>query len=132
MSLVSDMLASYRGPRAVVSRLLGQGVREDRALVYLMAGCLMAFCAQLPRLGREAHLAGESLSGTMVGTLFACLFILPLVFYVLGIVAQILILPLRRLTGYAMRLTLFWAFFAASGPPIFSMSCSPNPCSDQS
>ena len=37
MTLSREILATYRGPGAVVRRLLRQGPREDRALMFVMA-----------------------------------------------------------------------------------------------
>ena len=48
MAVTTDIVATYRGPAAVIRKLLAQGPREDRALVYVMAGCLIVFVAQLP------------------------------------------------------------------------------------
>ena len=41
MAVSSDMLRTWRGPRAVIRDLLAQGVREDRALVYLLVGLVI-------------------------------------------------------------------------------------------
>tara|TARA_R110002110_G_scaffold20312_3_gene82440 strand:- start:1784 stop:2272 length:489 start_codon:yes stop_codon:yes gene_type:complete len=115
MAATRDIVATYRRPGQVIARLLGQGTREDRALIYLMVGCLMVFVAQTPRLARQAHVTGEDLGMLMGGTLMAWLFVAPLVLYALAGTTQIL----GRLTGrgpggYGARLALFWALLAAS------------------
>ena len=71
MAITQNISATYRGPGRVVRRLLDMGPREDRALAYLMAGCLMVFVAQLPRLAREAHFSGEDLDMLMGASLMA-------------------------------------------------------------
>lgn len=116
MSLIADITATYRGPRRVIRRIVAGGAREDRALAILMAGCLLVFVAQWPRLAREAHLAGSELSLQLGGTMMAWLFIMPLFFYLLALVSH---WALRATggqgTAYAARIALFWALLA-SGP----------------
>ncbi|WP_197918108.1 YIP1 family protein [Thiosulfatihalobacter marinus] len=115
MSVTGDMLATYRGPRAVVSRLLAAGVREDRALAILMAGCVIVFVAQWPRLAREAYFTGQELNPLMGGALLGWLFVAPLFFYALAMVSYLLLRVLgRRISAYGARVALFWALFAAS------------------
>ncbi len=115
MAVTTDIVATYRGPAAVIRKQLAQGPREDRALVYVMAGCLIVFVAQLPRLSREAHLTGQDFQMLMGGTLLAWIFIMPLVLYVLAFVARLLGRVLGgHGTGYGARLALFWAVLASS------------------
>lgn len=115
MSVTRDMLATYRGPHRVVSRLLAIGVREDRALAILIAGCAIVFVAQWPRLAREAHLTGQELNPLLGGALLGWLFVAPLFFYTLAFVSYGLMRALgRRVSAYGARLALFWALLAVS------------------
>lgn len=115
MAATRDIVASYRNPAAVLRRLLGQGTREDRNLIYLMVACLIFFVAQTPRLAREAYIDGTELDMLLGATLMAWLFIAPLVFYALAAVTQLILKLLRgRATGYSTRLALFWALLASS------------------
>lgn len=115
MAATTDIVATYRGPAKVVRRLLGQGLREDRALVYLMLGCLMVFVAQAPRLARQAHLTGEELPMLLGATLLAWLFIAPLIFYVLATVAHLVARALGgKQSPFGARIALFWALLASS------------------
>ena len=108
MAATRDIIASYRNPAAVVRRLLGQGTREDRNLIYLMVACLIFFVAQTPRLARESFLSGTELNMLLGGTLLAWLFIL-------AAGTQIIMRVLRRnVTGFNTRLALFWALLASS------------------
>lgn len=115
MSVSRDIVATYRGPGRVVRRLLDMGPREDRALAMLMGACAITFVSQWPVLSRRAHLSGEELNPLLGASLMAWIFIAPLMFYV---IALLVALVLRMLgygdAGYAARLTLFWAFLAAS------------------
>ena len=85
------------------------------AVIMLMAGCVLAFISQLPRLAREAHLTGEELNPMLGGALFAWLFIAPLMFYLIAALSH-LVARLFKGKGdwFGARLALFWAFLAAS------------------
>jgi len=115
MPVTRDIVATYRGPRRVVRRLLEMGPREDRALVMLLGACVVVFVAQWPRLAREAHLAEEPLNPMLGGALLAWVFIAPLLLYAVALISHgIARLIGGRGTGYGARLALFWAFLAAS------------------
>tara|TARA_R110000787_G_scaffold97991_7_gene201902 strand:- start:1867 stop:2352 length:486 start_codon:yes stop_codon:yes gene_type:complete len=115
MAATRDIVASYRNPAAVVRRLLAQGTREDRNLIYLMVACLIFFVAQTPRLAREAHLKGTDLDMLLGATLLAWLFIAPLIFYMLAAGTQIILKVLHgKPSGFSTRLALFWALLASS------------------
>lgn len=116
MPVTRDIVATYRGPGRVVRRLLDSGTREDRALVILMAACVVVFIAQTPRLAREAHLTGQELNMLLGGTLLAWIFIAPLIFYLIGWLSHLV----ARLVGgkgqgsFGARLALFWALLAST------------------
>ncbi len=115
MPVARDIVATYRGPRRVMRRLLQMGTREDRALAVLIAGCVVVFIAQWPRLARVAHLTGQELNPLLGGTLMAWVFIAPLAMYALALISHLIARLLGgRGTGFAARMALFWAFLAAS------------------
>ncbi|WP_104016914.1 YIP1 family protein [Roseovarius nitratireducens] len=115
MPVTRDIIATYRGPRRVVRRLLEMGPREDRALVMLIAACVLVFVAQWPRLAREAHLTEQELNPLLGGALLAWVFIAPLLLYALALLSHgAARLIGGRGTAYGARLALFWAFLAAS------------------
>ncbi|WP_299686586.1 YIP1 family protein [uncultured Tateyamaria sp.] len=115
MSISRNIVATYRGPGAVIRRLLAMGPREDRALAYIMGACALFFVAQLPRLAREAHLTGQELNMLLGGSLMAWIFIAPLLFYGIAFLARIVGRVLGgKGTAYGARLALFWALLASS------------------
>lgn len=115
MAVSGDITATYLGPRAVVARLLARGPREDLALVYLMAACVLIFVAQLPRLAREAFMTGQELNLLLAGTLMAWVFLAPLLLYGLAFLSHVILRLLsRRVDGFAARLALFWALLAVT------------------
>lgn len=110
-----DIVATYRGPGAVVRRLLARGQREDRALVILMAGCLVVFISYWPALARRAHLEERELNELLGGALLAWLIIMPLALYALAGMSH----AVARILGgkgsyFGARIALFWALLAAS------------------
>ncbi len=115
MPVTTDIVASYRGPGRVVRRLLDMGPREDRALAFVMAFCVIGFVAQLPGLARRAHLEGLDLNMLMGGALLGSVFILPLMLYVLAWVSHLVArLFGAATTSYEARLALFWALLAST------------------
>jgi len=115
MPVTTDIAATYLGPRPVMRRLLAMGTNEARALAILMAGCVVTFIGQWPRLAREAHLAGQELNPMMGGALLGWVIIAPLAFYLLALLAYLV----SRASGahgtaFAARIALFWAWLAAS------------------
>jgi len=115
MPVTRDIVATYRGPRRVVRRLLDIGQREDRALVILVAACGVVFIAQWPRLAREAHLTGQELNPMLGGALMAWIFIAPLILYTLALISHGFARVLgAKGTAYGARVALFWALLATS------------------
>ncbi|MCQ0092734.1 YIP1 family protein [Roseovarius sp. M141] len=115
MPAARDIVATYRGPGAVMRRLLAMGQREDRALVILMAGCVVMYIAQWPRLARQAYMTGEELNPLLGGALLAWAFIAPLIFYGIALISHwIARLAGGKGTSFGARMALFWALLAAS------------------
>ncbi|MXQ07590.1 YIP1 family protein [Alphaproteobacteria bacterium GH1-50] len=116
MSVVLDIIRTYRAPREVLRRRLSGGAREDRALATLMAGCVLLFVAQWPRLSREAYLDETiGFDARLAGALFGWIFVMPLVFYVVAwVVHLVLRVTGSASTGYQSRMALFWAILASS------------------
>lgn len=115
MGVASDILRAYVAPRTVFRARVGGAPREDRALVILMVACLLIFVGRWPALQREAVETGQDFQVLAGGTLFAWLFIMPLVAYAIGAASH----AVARLfggqgTGYAARFALFWALLVAS------------------
>lgn len=122
MSVVLDILRTYRAPRETIARRIGPEAREDRALAVLMGACVTIFVAQWPRLAREAHLdASIGLDARLAAALFAWLFVAPLLFYAIALVAHAALrLSGRTVGGYAVRMALFWGLLAAT--PMFLLT----------
>ena len=115
MAATRDIVATYRGPGKVIRRLLEQGTREDRALIYVMVACLMIFVAQTPRLARQAFETGEDLNMLLGGSLMALIFVAPLLLYAIGTLTYLIARMFRsKITGFSARLALFWALLASS------------------
>lgn len=122
MSVSRDIAATWVRPRRVMRRLLAQGRREDRALVYLLLACGIIFVAQWPAISREVALNpdGAPLQARLAITFFAWLMIWPLAFYGLGSLTHLIARPLGgRGSFYSARLALFWALLASTPAWLF-------------
>lgn len=116
MALTTDIVATYRGPRRVIRRLLEAGEQEARALMFLLVACILIFVAQWPRLRREAMVdPSVPFDARVGGALMAWIFIVPLVLYVLALMSHWIARAVGgRGTAYSARLALFWSLLAAS------------------
>lgn len=115
MPVSSDIVATYKGPRRAFVRILSMGQREDRALMMLMAGCLIAFIARWPALARQAHLTDVELNMLLGGALLAWLFIAPLALYAIAALSHVIAKALRgQGDWYGARVALFWSLLASS------------------
>ncbi len=118
MTITSDILATYRRPRAVI-RAKTATPREDRALATLIGACVLIFVAQWPAQSRAAFIdPAVPLDARMGATLLGIVFILPLLAYVLAALSHVM----ARLIGgqgtwFSSRMALFWALLA--GAPMF-------------
>ena len=121
MAVTTDIVRTWRGPRAVMRDLLAMGRREDRAVAYLIVTCLLIFVAQWPRLARQA--AGFDLAAgaevrdfgqLMTYELFAWLTIWPLALYGLAALSHLIAKALGgKGSFYTARLALFWSLLAS-------------------
>lgn len=115
MAVTTDIVASWRNPRASVRRHLDRGVSEPFAFTLLLVFLIVAFVAQWPQASREAFLADEpSAAPRILARAFAVLATLPL-WYGLAALSR---LVSRALGGqgswYSARIALFWALASVS------------------
>ncbi|MGB3243589.1 MAG: YIP1 family protein [Sulfitobacter sp.] len=119
MSITNDIMATYRGPGRVINRFMRQGRNEVRALLFVLIAGLLVFIASAPFQAREAQFDPEGpLAVRLYWSAFLWIFLFPLLLY--GFAALVWLvskLARRQVTGYAVRLTLFWAILASS--PVF-------------
>ncbi|WP_377505174.1 hypothetical protein [Octadecabacter sp. R77987] len=115
MPVTTDIMRTYRGPRRVVRDLLAMGPREDRAIMWLMFGCLIVFLSRLPALQRAAVMGQGDFTQDAAYAFLGLMMIAPLLFYGLAALGQgIARLLGGRPTGFGARLALFWAWLAAT------------------
>ncbi|MDZ4134462.1 MAG: YIP1 family protein [Paracoccaceae bacterium] len=116
MAVTSDIGESWRRPRVVFRRKLGEGLHEGRLLAILLGACGLIYVAQWPRLARASQLdPSVPLDARMAITLFALLFVAPLLFYALATISHWLAQTLGgKATAAAARLALFWALLVVS------------------
>lgn len=120
MPVTTDILRTWRAPRAVIRDILDQGRREDRAIAYLLIACFLIFVAQWPRLSRVASgfdlppgAETPELSRLMAYEFMAWVMIWPIFLY---IVAALTHAVAKVLGGqgdwYGARIALFWTMLA--------------------
>lgn len=116
MSVSQDMIATWRRPRAVIAKLLAMGVREDRALAFLMGACLLIFVAQWPVLSRQAFEdPSVPLQARIGGALMAWLIWVPLIAYAIAAITRMVAAIVGgKGSFYTARLAFFWTLLATT------------------
>ncbi|MGV8986336.1 MAG: YIP1 family protein [Cypionkella sp.] len=110
MALTSDIVESWRRPRAVIRRLQTRGRSEAFVFTFLFVFLLLAFTALAPYLSREAALHPEvPLFQRLFAAALGMLMLIP-VFYLLAALGHLVARLLGGTGGYYEgRLALFWA-----------------------
>lgn len=112
--IVPLMVQSWRAPARVFAGLRGM---PDRALIMvLMVAMLIFLVAQAPGHARAAQLdPSVPLSARIAGALFAVMFVMPLIFYLLASLVSVMSRLFRRaITPENSRLALFWSLLTVS------------------
>lgn len=112
MTTAQAILRSYTAPRAILRQMIAAGAGESRALIWVMAACVLFFFARLPGLARDAHLNpdGPGLDALMGGAFMGAVLVAPLFLYGVAALTHLLALPLRgKATWLQARQSLFWA-----------------------
>jgi hypothetical protein len=114
MTVARDIFATYHSPGETVARLIATGPREDRSLAILMAGSVLNFIARSPVLARTAGLGPDVPLEARLGiTLFAALFMVPLLAYGVALILHLGVrLAGRQGQAWRARIALFWALLA--------------------
>lgn len=115
MSASTELVATWRRPRAAVRRHLARGVSEPFAFSLLLIFLVFAFVAQWPIAAREAHFAGEtSALPRILPRAYGVLLMIPIA-YALAAVSRIIAQSLGgKGSWYAARIALFWALATVS------------------
>lgn len=115
MTVSTDLVATWRSPRAALRRHLARGVSEPFAFSLLLVFLVLAFVAQWPVAAREAFLADEpSAAPRVLARAFAVLATIPL-WYGLAALSRVVARALGgRGSWYGARLALFWALATVS------------------
>ena len=121
MAVTTDIVRTWRSPRVVMRELLSHGQREDRAIAYVMAACLILYVAQWPRLKRAEQFElfgpdGASDFQMNAGiAFFSMMIVWPLMLYIVAAIAHLIAKIFGAIgTHYTARLALFWAFLATT------------------
>lgn len=122
MSLTQNIVATYKGPRKVFRRLLAGAPDETRVLIFALLAGVMIFVAGAPFQAREAQLNPTSpLEARLYWSGFLWVMIFPIFGYLVAASWWLLSRLLApHITGYGLRLSIFWTLLAAS--PVFLLT----------
>jgi hypothetical protein len=120
MAVTDDILATYRAPRAVMTRILAGERHEGRALAYLLAAVIVIHIAQWPGMARAAFVQPDvPLSQRMFAAFLAVLAAIP-AFYGLAALAHLIARAFGgRGSYFGARIALFWALLATTPLMLF-------------
>ena len=90
MSVVSNVIYTYRSPSKAFEFMYDRPTNEAKSLGYLMSACFLTYVAQWPYLARQAHLEDFNLQTSLAASLLAWLLIAPLLLYVVAILVYFL------------------------------------------
>jgi hypothetical protein len=115
MAVVSDIVLSWRNPRALILQHLQRGPTESFAFSLLVAFLLLVFVAQWPAMSRAAFLQPEApLTQRMLATGLALLASIP-VWYGLAALSRLVAQAFGGKGGYlASRMALFTALLSVA------------------
>lgn len=139
MSVTRDIPRAWLRPRRVMAERLSRGADDRVAFVYLAAGSVLGFVAQLPGLVRRAQTSDPAFESAILsesarigaavpadlgeakfelfasGALMAWIFIVPLVLYILAFLSHLVARLLGgNGTGLRARVALFWSFLCVT------------------
>ena len=115
MSIVSNVLHTYRSPSKAFELMYARPANEATSLGYLMGACFLTYVAQWPYLARQAHLEEFNLQTSLAASLLAWLLIAPLLLYTLAIVLYFFHKLFKGSKSSAqIRMGFFWSFLAAT------------------
>lgn len=115
MSITTDIVESWRRPRAVVRRHLARGRSEPFAFSLLVAFLVLAFVAQWPSASRAAFEDGNTpVAPRLLAIALALLATVPL-WYGLAALSRLVARVFGgRGTWYGARIALFWSLVAVT------------------
>ena len=115
MSVTLDIVESWRRPRVVLRRLLGQDRSEPFALSLLVTGLILLFISRTPYLRREAMVMPDMpLAQLLLASALGMAATVPF-WYLLAALGHLVARALGGKGGYYQgRIALFWALVAAS------------------
>ena len=115
MSVSTDIARSWIRPRTVMRELLRHGVREDRAIAYIMVACFVVFISRLPGIQYEVIQGQGEFQRDASYAFFGLMMFAPLLMYSIAAVLHIFAKILGSGgTFYTARLAFFWVFLAST------------------
>lgn len=114
MALTSDIVESWRRPRAVIRRHLNRGRSEVFAFSLLLSFLILAVIAVLPFLARVSVIEEKPLPPYVLAACFGALVAAPILYLFAALGSIVARLMRGRGNFYAGRLALFWSLLTIS------------------
>lgn len=114
MALTSDIVESWRRPRAVIRRLRDRGRSETFVFTLLAIFLLLSIVGQAPDLARQAALAEQPLAPYLLGASYGALVAVPVFYLLAALFHGVAKLMGGRGSFYDGRLALAWAMMTIS------------------
>ena len=115
--VVDAIWRAWRDPRRAMADEMARGLSEPRALVQLLAACVLLFVASVPNAMREARALSidDPVSAAVTAHLFGWVALAPLIAYGLAAVVHLVAKAFgARGSFLSARAALFWSAFAAA------------------
>ena len=120
MAVTTDIVATWRNPRAITRARLAQGIGEDRVLSILIGALLLVFVAQWPGAARAAHFdPAAPLPPRLLAAFLAVLALVPVMYGVAAVSHLAARLAGGRGTWRGARIALFGALLATAPAMLF-------------
>jgi Yip1 domain len=115
MTVTTDLVATWRSPRAALRRHLARGVSEPFAFTLLLVFLILAFVGQWPAAARDAFLANEpSAAPRILSRAYGVLILIPIAYGVAALSHGLARGFGGKGTWYGARIALFWALATVS------------------
>jgi hypothetical protein len=121
MSLLSDIGAALKAPKAEMRRHISEGIREEQTLFFALLFGGLSFLSLLPDIAKRAHITEDSLAGMAAAQFIASVFMMPLLMYGIAAISHVILVRFGGQGDHiGARRALFWAAVVAT--PIMLLS----------
>lgn len=115
MAVTTDIARTWIRPRKVMRELLSQGVREDRAIAYIMVACFVVFISRLPGIQYNVIQGVGDFQRDASYAFMGLMMFAPLIFYLFAALVHLILKVVGgKGSFFSVRLAIFWVFLAST------------------